>query len=41
MSQMPLFESSSETVLADDQLGRVAYTPGFLAADQAQACLSP
>jgi alkylated DNA repair dioxygenase AlkB len=37
MSQMPLFESSSETALVDDQLGRVAYTPGFLAADQAQA----
>jgi alkylated DNA repair dioxygenase AlkB len=37
MSQMPLFESSSETVLADDELGRVAYTPGFLAADQAEA----
>jgi alkylated DNA repair dioxygenase AlkB len=37
MSQMPLFESSSETVLADDELGRVAYTPGFLADDQAEA----
>jgi len=37
MSQMPLFESSIETVLADDELGRVAYTPGFLAADQAEA----
>ena len=37
MSQMPLFESPSETVLVDDELGRVAYTPGFLSAEQAQA----
>jgi alkylated DNA repair dioxygenase AlkB len=37
MSQMPLFESSRETVLVDDELGRVAYTPGFLAVDQAEA----
>ena len=37
MSQMPLFESSRETVLVDDELGRVAYTPGVLSAEQAQA----
>src|SRR5262245_61071733 len=37
MSQMPLFESSSETVLVDDELGRVAYTPGFVAVDRAEA----
>jgi len=37
MSQMPLFESPNETVLVDDGLGRVAYTPGFLSAEQAQA----
>jgi alkylated DNA repair dioxygenase AlkB len=37
MSQMPLFESGSETVLVDDELGRVAYTAGFLAGDEAQA----
>jgi len=35
MSQMPLFAGSGETVLVDDELGRVAYTPGFLAADVA------
>lgn len=34
---MPLFESSRETVLVDDELGRVAYTPGVLSAEQAQA----
>jgi alkylated DNA repair dioxygenase AlkB len=37
MSQMPLFASPSETVLVDDERGRVAYTPGFLTADVAQA----
>ena len=37
MSQLPLFESSRETVLVDDELGRVAYTPGLLAFDQAEA----
>jgi alkylated DNA repair dioxygenase AlkB len=37
MSQMPLFASPSETVLVDDERGRVAYTPGFLPADVVQA----
>jgi alkylated DNA repair dioxygenase AlkB len=37
MSQMPLFASHSGTVLLDDELGRVAYTPDLLAADVAQA----
>src|SRR5437879_13832159 len=37
MSQMPLFASPSETVLVDDERGRVAYTPGFLSADVVQA----
>ena len=37
MSQIPLFASSSETVLVDDARGRVAYTPDFLAADVAEA----
>ena len=37
MSQMPLFASSSETMLVDDERGRVAYTPGFLSADVVQA----
>jgi len=36
MSQMPLFAGPGETVLVDDELGRVVYTPGFLAADVAQ-----
>jgi alkylated DNA repair dioxygenase AlkB len=37
MSQMPLFSSASETVLVDDELGRIAYTPGFLPAEVARA----
>lgn len=37
MSQMPLFASPSETVLVDDERGRVAYTAGFLPADVVQA----
>jgi alkylated DNA repair dioxygenase AlkB len=37
MSQMPLFAGSGQTVLVDDELGRIAYTPEFLAADTAQA----
>src|SRR5262249_15516872 len=37
MSQMPLFAGSGQTVLVDDELGRVAYTPDFLAAETAQA----
>ena len=40
MSQMPLFAGPGETVLVDDELGRVAYTPGFLTADVAQAWFS-
>jgi alkylated DNA repair dioxygenase AlkB len=37
MSQLPLFATASETVLVDDERGRVAYTPGVLAADVAAA----
>ena len=37
MSQMPLFAGSGQTVLVDDELGRVAYTPEFVAAETAQA----
>jgi alkylated DNA repair dioxygenase AlkB len=37
MSQMPLFAGPGETVLVDDELGRVAYTPAFLTGDVAQA----
>jgi len=37
MSQMPLFAGSGQTVLVDDELGRVAYTPDFLAAETARA----
>src|SRR5262245_62070623 len=37
MSQMPLFAGPGETVLVDDELGRVAYTPAFLTGAVAQA----
>ena len=37
MSQMPLFAGPGQTVLVDDDLGRVAYTPEFLASETAQA----
>jgi alkylated DNA repair dioxygenase AlkB len=37
MSQLRLFAGHGETVLVDDRLGRVAYTPGFLTGDVAQA----
>jgi alkylated DNA repair dioxygenase AlkB len=37
MSQLPLFATASETVLLDDERGRVAYTPGVLPADVAAA----
>ena len=37
MSQMPLFASASETVLVDDELGRIAYTSSFLPAEVARA----
>jgi alkylated DNA repair dioxygenase AlkB len=30
MSQLPLFASAGEAVLADDARGRIVYTPGFL-----------
>ena len=33
MSQLPLFASASETVLADDERGRIAYTSDFLSED--------
>ncbi len=37
MSQMPLFADASDTVLVDDQLGRIAYTPGVVPAEIARA----
>ena len=37
MSQMPLFADASTTVLVDDQLGRIAYTPGVVPAEIARA----
>ena len=37
MSQMPLFASASETVLVDDELGRIVSTPGFLPAEVTEA----
>src|SRR5262249_27875765 len=37
MSQMPLFASPSETVLVEDERGRIVYTPGFLPAGTADA----
>jgi len=37
MSQMPLFADVSETVLVDDQLGRIVYTPGVVTAEIARA----
>src|SRR5215470_20341763 len=37
MCQMPLFAGSGPTVLADDALGRVVYTPEFVPAETAQA----
>ena len=40
MSQIPLFASAGETVLVDDERGRISYTPGFLAADVAEACFA-
>ncbi len=37
MSQMPLFADASDTVLVDDRLGRIAYTPGVVPAEIARA----
>ena len=37
MSQLPLFDDASETVLVDDDRGRIAYVPGVLSADVARA----
>jgi len=37
MSQLPLFADASDTVLVDDQLGRIAYTPGVVPAEIARA----
>ena len=37
MSQMPLFASAGETVLVDDERGRVVYTPAFLTVETAHA----
>ena len=35
--QMPLFAGTSETMLVNDALGRIAYTPGFVPAEVAPA----
>src|SRR5262245_42153868 len=37
MAQMPLFAATGETVLVDDERGRIAYTAGFLPAEVARA----
>ena len=37
MSQLPLFDNTSETVLVDDARGRIVYVPGVLSADVARA----
>ena len=37
MSQMPLFADASEIVFVDDELGRIAYTPGVVSAEIARA----
>jgi len=37
MSQIPLFAGTSETVLVNDELGRIAYTSAFLPAEVARA----
>jgi len=37
MSQLPLFDDATETVLVDDARGRIAYIPGVLSADVARA----
>jgi alkylated DNA repair dioxygenase AlkB len=37
MSQLPLFAISRETVLVDDERGRVTYVPDFVSADLARA----
>jgi alkylated DNA repair dioxygenase AlkB len=37
MTQLSLFEGVSETVLVDDERGRITYTPDFLATDTATA----
>jgi alkylated DNA repair dioxygenase AlkB len=40
MSQMPLFADAGETVLVDDERGRIVYTSGFLSAEVALAWLA-
>jgi alkylated DNA repair dioxygenase AlkB len=37
MSQLPLFDQASETVLVDDARGRILYTPDLLPAEVARA----
>jgi alkylated DNA repair dioxygenase AlkB len=37
MPQLPLFDTASETVVADDERGRITYTPGFVPAEVARA----
>src|SRR5262245_10331880 len=40
MSQMPLFADASDTVLVDDELGRIVYMPGVVPAEIARAWLA-
>ena len=37
MSQLPLFADARETVLVDDELGRITYTPGVVSTELALA----
>jgi alkylated DNA repair dioxygenase AlkB len=37
MSQIPLFNRAADTVLTDDQRGRITYTPGFVTEEAAGA----
>lgn len=37
MSQIPLFATAAETILADDERGRVVYTPGLVSDETARA----
>ena len=37
MTQLSLFGGASETVLVDDERGRVSYTPDFLKTNEARA----
>lgn len=37
VSQLPLFATATDTILADDERGRIVYTPGFVPEDIARA----